>query len=94
MSMIRKPRKQESTKARKHERKIARQNEIGEIRTHIGVNHYIYKSRPVEIMKIFIHLVPSCYRAIVLSLNRAYFFYLHAMKETFRMGLINKILHV
>ena len=44
-----------------------------EIRTYIGVNHYVHKSRPVEIMKIFIHLVPSCYRAIVLSLNRAYF---------------------
>jgi len=69
--MLRKPRKQVSTKAQKQGSTTERN--IGEIRTHIGVNHYLHKSRPVEIMKIFIHLVPSCYRAIVLSLNRSYF---------------------
>ena len=49
----------------------------------------------MEIMKIFIHLVPSfflsivpsCFRAIVLSLIG-----LHAMKETFRRRLNNKYL--
>ncbi len=49
MSMIRKPRKHEGTKARRHEGTKARQNEMGEIRTHIGVNHYVHQSRPVEI---------------------------------------------
>jgi len=47
-----------------HEGTIARQNEIGEIRTHIDVNHYVHKSEPVGIMKIFIHLLPSYHRAI------------------------------
>ncbi|HBI80957.1 MAG TPA: hypothetical protein DDY04_03180 [Bacteroidales bacterium] len=65
------------TKARRHEGKIARQNEMGEIRKHIGVNSYIYKSKPGEIMKIFIHLVPSCYLSIVCIFGS------HAMKETF-----------
>jgi len=46
-----------------------------EIRTHIVVNQYVHKSRPVEIMKIIIHLVPSCHRAIVLSLNRVCFWF-------------------
>ena len=75
-----------ATKARKHEGKKARQNEMGEIRTHIGVNHYVHKSRLMEITKIFIHLVPSYHRAIVLScyLSIGHIFGLHAMIETFR----------
>ncbi len=80
-----KARRHDSKKARRHENKIARQNEMGEIRTHIGVNHYVPKSSLVEIMKIFIHLVPSCYPSIVRI------FGLHAMQETFRWRLINQI---
>jgi len=52
---------------------------MGEKRIPIGVNHYVHKSRPVEIMKIFIYLVPSCYRAISQSIVRI--FGLHAMSS-------------
>jgi|GEM_PF-2525446 len=64
--MLRKARWNESTMERGHDSKLTRQNEIGEIRTHIGVNNYVHKSRPMEIMKISIHLAPSCFRAISL----------------------------
>jgi len=56
--------------ARWHEGTIARWHEMGEIRTHIGVNHYIHKSGLMEIMKISIHLAPSCYLSIVCILVR------------------------
>jgi|GEM_PF-2475527 len=56
-----------STIARRNDSEIVRQNEMEEIRTHIGVNQYIHESETMEIMKISIHLVPLCHHAIFQS---------------------------
>ena len=43
-----------------------------------GVNLYVHKSGPMEIMKISIHFMPSRYLSIVCIFGS------YAMKETFR----------